>query len=83
MSEYRLSWPTIIKNIAIALTGIGLVCIAGQLISSRATQGRPLFFFQKNKTTCEEKRDDIERSVAELEARNAKRDPLSAIIKRA
>jgi len=67
MSEYRLSWPTMIKNITIALTGIGLVCIAGQLFYSHVTQGRPLFFFQKDKTTCEEKLEDIQESMTYLE----------------
>jgi len=71
MSDYRLSWPTILKNIAIALTGIGLVCIAGQLIHSHVTQGRALFFFQKDKTTCEERRDGIEQSIVAFEARSA------------
>lgn len=60
MRAYRMSWGTITANIAIALTGIGLLLIAGQLIYSQLTQGRPLFFFQKNKTTREEKIADIE-----------------------
>lgn len=47
MSAYRISWGTIIGNIAIALTGIRLLFITGQLIHSKVTENRALFFFQK------------------------------------
>ncbi|NDC41214.1 MAG: hypothetical protein EBZ77_06640 [Chitinophagia bacterium] len=63
MSAYRIAWGTIVANIAIALTGVGILCIAGKLIHSRVTEGRALFFFQKNKTTSEEKIADIEQSA--------------------
>lgn len=55
MSQYRVSWSTIIANVAIALTGIGALCIVGQLCYSKLTIGRALFFFQKEQTTCEKK----------------------------
>ena len=64
MSAYRISWGTIVANIAIALTGIGLLSIAAKLIDSKVTKGRALFFFQKSKTTSEEKIADIERLFA-------------------
>ena len=64
MREYRTAWGTIVKNIAIALTGIGALFIVGQLIYSKATEGRALFFFQKNKTTCEEKVEVIRQSIS-------------------
>lgn len=60
MGSYRISWGTIIANISIALTGIGLLFTAAQLTYSKVTEGRALFFFQKSKTTREE-------TVAELE----------------
>ena len=63
MSAYRISWGTIVANIAIALTGIGLLLIAAKLIHSNIAEGRTLCFFQKNKTTCEKKIADIEQSV--------------------
>ncbi|HBD7397587.1 ankyrin repeat domain-containing protein [Legionella longbeachae] len=63
MSAYRISWGTIIGNIAIALTGIGLLFIAGQLIHSKVTENRALFFFQKSKTTSEEKIADVDHAV--------------------
>ena len=63
MSAYRVSWNTIVTNIAIALTGIGLLVIAGKLIHSKVTEGRTLFFFQKSKTRSEEKIADMEQSV--------------------
>jgi hypothetical protein len=64
MSAYRIAWGTIVANIAIALTGIGLLLIAGQLIHSKATGKRALFFFQKSKTTSEEKIANIEQMFA-------------------
>lgn len=66
MSEYRTSWSTIIANIAIALTGIGALFLVGQLIYSTATQGRPLFFFQKNQTTSEEKVGEVRQAMLSL-----------------
>ena len=66
MSEYRVSWDTIIINVAIALTGIGALLMIGQLLYSKATEGRALFFFQKSQTTSEEKIDAVSKSVAEL-----------------
>ncbi len=55
MNAYRVAWGTMIATIASVLAGVGLLCISGRLIHSRATEGRALFFFQKNKTTSEEK----------------------------
>jgi len=66
MAKYRTAWPTILKNIAIALTGIGALAITGHLIYSKATKGRALFFFQKEKTTTEEKIEDIRESQPKL-----------------
>ncbi|WP_367606753.1 ankyrin repeat domain-containing protein [Legionella sp. W05-934-2] len=66
MSEYRTSWPTIIANIAIALTGIGALLLAGNLIYTKETQGRALFFFQKSQTTCEEKIGNVNQAVMGL-----------------
>ncbi len=63
MSAHRNSWKTIIANIAIALTGVGLLLIAGQLIHSKVTENRALFFFQKSKTTSEEKIADVEHAL--------------------
>lgn len=63
MSAYRIAWGIIVANIAIALTGVGLLFIAGKLIHSKVTEGRALFFFQKSKTTGEEKIADIEQSA--------------------
>lgn len=63
MSAYRMSWGTIVANIAIALTGIGLLSIVAKLIDSKVTKGRALFFFQKSKTTSEEKIADIDHTV--------------------
>lgn len=54
MSAYRFALGTIIANIAIALTGIGLLLMAGKLVYSKVTEGRALFFFQKSTTTSED-----------------------------
>ncbi len=67
MSAYRIAWGTIVANIAIALTGIGLLLIAGKLIHSKVTEGRALFFFQKSKTTSEEKIADVQQAVGNIE----------------
>lgn len=67
MSTYRVAWETLAANIAIALTGIGLFAIAGQLIYSKATEGRALFFFQQSKTTSEEKIQVVEQGVNVME----------------
>lgn len=64
MSAYRISWGTIVANIAIALTGVGLLFIAGKLIHSKVTENRALFFFQKSKTTGEEKIADVEHAAS-------------------
>jgi ankyrin repeat protein len=63
MKAYRVSWSTIVKNIAIALTGVGLCLIVRNLLDSKAEGGRMLFFSQKSKTTSEEKIADIEQSL--------------------
>ena len=64
MSAYRISWGTIVANVAIALTGVGLLLIAGKLIHSKVTENRALFFFQKSKTTSEEKIADVEHAAS-------------------
>lgn len=66
MCTYRVAWDTIIKNIAIALTGVGAVAILGKLIYSAFTEKRPLFFFQKNKTTSEEKVAEVAESLNKI-----------------
>lgn len=58
MGQYRLAWRTIAKNIAIALTLVGNILIGANLIYTRLTTGRALFFFQKPRTTSE---DNVER----------------------
>jgi hypothetical protein len=67
MSEYRTSWSTIIANVLIALTGVGLLLMAGKLIHSGITQGRPLFFFQKPRTTTEEKLGEVDAVLDEVD----------------
>ena len=66
MGEYRLSWSTILKNIAIALTGVGLVLIAGHMLYSKSIGGRALFFFQNDKTTGEELLNGVNQSLTML-----------------
>lgn len=58
-----MSWGAIVANIAIALTGIGLLFIAVKLLHSNITEGQPLFFFQKRETAIEEKIADIEQTA--------------------
>jgi ankyrin repeat protein len=65
MAAYRLNWDTLILNIAIALTGLGLVAIVGHLIVT-ACQNRPLFFFQKPQTTCAQHVAAIEEASDEM-----------------
>ena len=60
MQQYRFAWRTITLNICIACTAIGLIAIAGQLIYSKLTCNRALFFFQQPQTTCEEKIEEIQ-----------------------
>lgn len=66
MSKYRVKWSTIIKNVALALTGLGLLCIAANLIYSKVIDGRALFFFQKSKTTSEEKIEAVKQSIDKI-----------------
>jgi hypothetical protein len=49
MSTHREIWKPIIANIAIALSGIGLLLIAAQLIHSKLTTNTASFFFAKTK----------------------------------
>jgi hypothetical protein len=63
MRAHRLPWSVVVKNIAIALTGIGLLLIAGKLLYSLAKEGQPLLFFQKVKTTSEEKIQAVKESL--------------------
>ena len=69
IGQYDVSWSTIMKNIAIALTGIGLFFIAGKLLYSQLTENRALFFFQNNKTDAEVKLDEVNASLTEMESR--------------
>ena len=66
LSQYRLALNTIFANILLALTGIGLLLIAGKLIHSQFTEGRALFFYQKDKTTSENKVLCVERELTEM-----------------
>jgi ankyrin repeat protein len=66
LCEYRAEWSTILKNTLIALTGIGLVAIGAKLTYSALYQERPLFFFQKPKTTSEEKATATASAVTDL-----------------
>lgn len=66
MREYRISWDTIAKNIAIALTIIGALLLVGKLIYSKVTEGRSLFFFQKKQTSCEEKIEAVKDCILTL-----------------
>lgn len=63
----RAAWGTIIKNIAIALIPVfGILAIPGQLIHSKATKGRALFFGQKDRTTSGSKVSDVQASLDNL-----------------
>ncbi len=53
MSEYRTNWMSIIKNILLICTGIGIIVQVGHLLHSKTTQDRFLWFFQEPKTTSE------------------------------
>lgn len=68
MSSYRFSWETIINNILFVFLsfGSGLILIPLQLIVSRVTEGRFLFFGQRSKTTSECLIRDIEGSSQSL-----------------
>lgn len=63
MSAYRVSWETIIHNIKIACTVIGLLFLAKQLIESKIKENRFLFFGQKSTTTTEDKIAAIEHII--------------------
>lgn len=67
MSSYRANWSTITKNIAIALTGVGLLFIAGQLIQSKLNDKRALFFFQNKTTTGEKRVEDIQQEFNKID----------------
>lgn len=66
METYRIEWHTIIKNIAIALTGLGLLLISAKLIHSKIREGRALFLFQNPKTTSEEKIENIKQLIDQI-----------------
>lgn len=66
MGEYRASWTTIVGNIALALTGIGVLFIAAQLIYSKVVHDRVLFFGQQPRTTGEEKIEEVKRVMVGL-----------------
>jgi ankyrin repeat protein len=68
LGQYRFAWPTIIANIAIALTGIGALLLVGRLLHSAVAGGRPLFFFQKSRTSGEEQVDNINECVNAMKA---------------
>lgn len=66
MAKYRLTWSTLVANVAIALTGVGAIAIMGKLICTKIMNKRALFFFQKKKTTSEEKLADTKNAFSEL-----------------
>jgi len=66
IKQTRTNWNTIIKNILIALSGVGTVAIAAKLIHSKITHGRALFFDQKEKTTSETHIDDINNALNKM-----------------
>jgi hypothetical protein len=72
MSAYRIEWGTIVVNIAIALTGVGVLLIFGKLIHSKVMENCALFFFQKRKTTSEEKISAVESAMNNIESSNLK-----------
>lgn len=67
MSEYRISWSTIIRNVLEALTGFGVIPMLVHLMQSKTTTGRYLFFGQKPRTSSEEKLDEVESVLNEIE----------------
>lgn len=66
MGKYRFALGTIIANLLIALTGIGLIVLAGKLIYSKVKDGYPLFFGQEKLTTSELKIKSIEASLGKI-----------------
>ena len=66
LSSYRLNVPILVKNILIALTGVGLLILGGQLLYTKVTTGRALFFGQNSKTTSEVKSADIVEQLNKL-----------------
>ena len=73
MGRYRKNWPTIVTNILIALTGVGLFAIAGKLIHSKVTQKRPLFFKQKSSTTSEKAINAVAKELDNVAKHHAKK----------
>lgn len=63
LGKYRYKWETIIKNILIALTRVGLVLLGAQLIYSSFIDGRTLFFFQHRTTTTEKMAINIQNAI--------------------
>jgi hypothetical protein len=70
MERYQ-TWGTMTKNVAIALTGVGTICIAIQLMHSKVTTGRASFFFQKKKATFKEKIEKIQEALDNLDSKKS------------
>lgn len=69
LGERRLngvSWKVIVGNILLALTGIGLIAIGGQLIYSKVNTGQFLLFGSPAKTTSTEKAEKLSASIKSL-----------------
>lgn len=50
LGKYRYKWETIIKNILIALTGVGLLVIAANMAYTKLNHGHAALLFQPAKT---------------------------------
>lgn len=68
ISRYRFNILTIVLNIAIVLTGVGAIALAIRLYKTKNNPAinRHLFFFQKETTTSEQKRDAVVRAARQL-----------------
>lgn len=66
MKQHRHVWFPILLNIGIALTGVGLVLIGVQLVTSKLCTGHACFFFEKTKR--QDNIDAVQQSMNELSA---------------
>lgn len=64
MAAHRAAWKPIVANIAIALTGLGLVALLGYLLMTKLSTGHAAFFFEK--THRQQQVDKVEQKLNQV-----------------
>ncbi len=75
MAKHLEPWKVIVTNVLLALTGVGVLVIAGKLIHSKATTGRATFFGEE--TPGQHKVSDIKKALSGIKPSDSSPDPES------